>query len=153
MYLSRVEIPWRTIRNPYRAHKDIWLLFPGIGSESRKDLGDERQVFLFRIEENRLGRLVRVPVQSRQVPARSEKVAVFATREFNPQPREGQILSFLLTANPVKTITDKDGRQNKKGETKKCRVPLIKEEHQKEWLTSRLRDAADVQAVKVRPLP
>ncbi len=152
MYLSRIEIPWRTSRNPYRVHKDIWLLFPGMGSETRRNLGDERQGFLFRIEDNRLGRPARVLVQSRQVPVPSEKVAVLATREFNPQPREGQAVSFLLTANPIKTITDKEGRQNKKGETKKCRVPLIKEEHQKEWLMSRLRDAADVQAVKVRPL-
>jgi CRISPR system Cascade subunit CasE len=37
-------------------------------------------------------------------------------------------LRFLLAANPVKTITDADGRTNAKGEVKKCRVPLIREE-------------------------
>lgn len=153
MYLSRIEIPWNTIRNPYRVHKDIWLLFPGTASESRNNIGDERQGFLFRIEENRPGRPARVLVQSREVPLPSEKATILATREINPQPLKGQALFFLLTANPVKTITDRKGRQNKKGGTKKCRVPLIKEEQQREWLVAKLKDAADVQLVKVRPLP
>jgi CRISPR system Cascade subunit CasE len=153
VYLSRIEIPWSTIRNLYRVHKDIWLLFPGTSSEGRKSLEDERQGFLFRIEENRPGRPARLLVQSRQQPVPSEKVNVLATKEFNPQPRKGQIISFLLTANPVKTITDKGGRKNSKGEPKKCRIPLIKEEQQKEWLSTKLEDAATVESVTVHSLP
>ena len=152
MYLSRIEIPWSTIRNPYRIHKDIWQLFPAMSKEPRKSLKEERQGFLFRIQGSHLGQTAKLLVQSRRSPVPSERVAVLATREFHPQPTEGQVLSFLLTANPVKTITDHGGRKNGRGEPKKCRVPLIKEDQQIEWLHARLRDSAVLESVKMRPL-
>jgi len=50
------------------------------------------------------------------------------------QFRHGQQLRFRLRANPIKTIRDENGRKNKKGEIKRCRVPLLKENQQIEWL-------------------
>lgn len=152
MYLSRIEIPWSIFRNPYRIHKDIWQLFPGMSREPRKSRDEERQGFLFRMEGSHPGRPARLLLQSRQSPVPSEKVTLIATKELNPRPAEGQLLSFLLTANPVKTITDKGGRKNNKDEPKKCRVPLIKEDQQIEWLRTRLKDAAALESVKVRSL-
>ena len=153
MYLSRIEIPWSTVRNPYRIHKDIWQLFPGIGKEPRRRLEDERQGFLFRTEDSHPGCSARILVQSRQSPVPSGKMVVIATREFNPKPIEWQPLLFLLTANPVKTITDAEERRTAKGEPKKCRVPLIKEDQQIDWLRAKLKDTAVIESVKVRPLP
>ncbi len=153
MYLSRIEIPWSTVRNPYRIHKDIWLLFPGMSKEARRSLEDERQGFLFRTESIHPGRPARLFVQSRQSPVPSEKIVVIATREFNPKPTERQMLSFLLTANPVKTITDEKGSRTAKDKPKKCRVPLIKEDQQIDWLRTKLKDTAVIESVKVRPLP
>jgi CRISPR system Cascade subunit CasE len=153
VYLSRIEIPWSTVRNPYRIHKEIWRLFPNMSKEPRKSLDEDRQGFLFRLEESRPGNPAKFLLQSRQSPTPSERMIVLATREFNPQPVKGQFLSFLLTANPVKTITDHEGRRNGKGEAKKCRVPLIKEDQQIEWLRIRLRDAAAIESAKVRSLP
>jgi len=153
MYLSRIEIPWTTARNPYRIHKDIWRLFPGMSKEPRRSLEDKRNGFLFRTESINPGRPARLLVQSRQLPVPSEKVIAIATKEFNPRPTEGQLLSFLLTANPVKTITDEGGRKTTKGEPKKCRVPLIKEDQQIEWLQAKLKGAAMIESVKARTLP
>ena len=52
----------------------------------------------------------------------------------NLQFRDGQRLRFRLRANPIKTIRDENGRKNKKGEIKRCRVPLLKENQQIAWL-------------------
>jgi len=46
------------------------------------------------------------------------------------QFRHGQQLRFRLRANAIKTIRDENGRKNKKGEIKRCRVPLLKENQQ-----------------------
>jgi CRISPR system Cascade subunit CasE len=149
VYLSRIEIPWSTMRNPYRIHKEIWQLFPNMNKEPRKSLEDERQGFLFKMEDSQPGRPARLLVQSRQTPVPFGKMNVIGIRELNPRPTEGQLLSFLLTANPVKTISDGDGRKNNKGEPKKCRVPLIKEDQQIEWLRGKLKGAAVIESLRV----
>jgi CRISPR system Cascade subunit CasE len=45
-----------------------------------------------------------------------------------PAPSAGQRLAFVLTANPVKTITDTQRNAKPDKQSEKCRVPLIKEE-------------------------
>jgi CRISPR system Cascade subunit CasE len=61
----------------------------------------------------------------------------------------------MLVANPVKTCKDQDENQNprlnKKGEVKTCRIPLLKEEQQREWLQRKLLGAATLQALTLRP--
>ena len=151
MFLSRVEIPWELARNPYQFHRRLWRLFPGDTKETRSNGDQIRTGFLFRIEECRPGRPARLLVQSRQAPADVSGVDLVGTREFHPRPSAGQRLAFLLTANPVKTIldTERDTKPNKLSE--KCRVPLIREDEQRDWLDRKLARAASVEAVTILP--
>lgn len=151
MFLSRVEIPWEAARNPYNLHRQLWHLFPGEDRESRSSDDETRQGFLFRIEENATGRPARLLVQSRRAPNRANGLLLVGTREINPSPSAGQRLAFVLTANPIKTITDtqRDAKPGKQSE--KCRVPLIKEEDQRQWLLRKLSEAGEIEAVSVLP--
>jgi CRISPR system Cascade subunit CasE len=143
MFLSRVELDWSQARNPYNMHRAVWTLFPGQERESRNRKDEERAGFLFRVEDSSAGKPARLLVQSRITPQLpGNGIRVIDSREFNPQPSAGQQLAFLLTANPVKTIVDENGRQNGKGEPKKCRVPLLTEEQQLEWLDRQLTSGA-----------
>lgn len=153
MFLSRVEIPWEAARNPYDLHRQLWRLFPGEAREVRSNGDEVRQGFLFRVEDHQTGRPAPLLVQSRRAPEAAPGVTLVGTREFHPQPAAGLRLSFLITANPVKTITDaeRDAKPGKKSE--KCRVPLIREEEQREWLARKLAGAAEVGAVAVQPHP
>lgn len=153
MFLSRVEIPWDRARNPYEYHRQLWHLFPGETKETRRRADDSRSGFLFRVEDHRPGRPVRLLVQSRQAPHATAGIHVVGTREVHPRPSLGQRLAFLLTANPIKTIADaeREGKPGKKSD--KCRVPLIREDHQREWLLRKLAVGAEVEAANVLPHP
>jgi CRISPR system Cascade subunit CasE len=153
MFLSRVEIPWEAVRNPYDLHRQLWRLFPGEAREVRSNGEEERQGFLFRVEERQPGRPARMLVQSRRTPEAASGLELIGTREFHPQPATGLRLSFLLTANPVKTITDgqRDTKLGKRSE--KCRVPLIREEDQRDWLARKLAGAAMIEAATVLSHP
>lgn len=153
MHLSRVEVSWGSSKNPYNLHRAIWDLFPGGKCELRKTAEESRNGFLFQIEKNKLGYPSTVLVQSRNEPILvSEHARVIATKVFNPQPAHKQYLSFVLVANPVKTILDQAERLNKKGDIKKCRVPLIKDDQQIEWLNGKLNGIARLDATKVHKL-
>ncbi len=151
MFLSRVEIPWEFARNPYNLHRQLWRLFPGEEKETRSNGEELRQGFLFRIEDNPTGRPARLLVQSRRAPEAAAGIVIVGTREIQPQPVAGQRLAFLLTANPVKTIADaqRDAKPSKKSE--KCRVPLIKEEDQREWIARKLASSGEIEAVNILP--
>ena len=151
MFLSRVEIPWEFARNPYDFHRQLWRLFPGETKETRRNDEEARQGFLFRVEDNPTGRPARFLVQSRRPPAAAADLVIMGTREFHAKPDTGQRLAFLLTANPVKTIIDsqRDAKPGKASE--KCRVPLIREVDQREWLTRKLAHAAEVEAASLQP--
>ena len=144
MYLSRVEVSGRLARNPCDVHRRLWTLFPDQPLESRQDARSARQGFLFRTEEQPAGGALRALVQSRWAPVAADGVTVVGCREFDPQPKLGQTLAFLLTANPVKTIMDSE-RDSKPGKTgTKCRVPLVREDEQLSWLTRKLDEAAEI---------
>lgn len=153
MFISRVEIPWALSRNPYEFHRCLWRLFPGEPEESRSDATESRQGFLFRIEGKPPGRPARLLLQSRRFPECISGLTIIGTREFHPQPVSGQRLAFILTANPIRTIVDaqREFKYNKKSE--KCRVPLIREEEQREWLTRKLANAAEIITANVQPHP
>lgn len=151
MFLSRVEIPWDLARNPYDIHRQLWRLFPGEAKETRRNSEELRQGFLFRIEDNQVGRPVRLLVQSRRSPETAADLIVVGTRELQPQPAVGQRLGFLLTANPIKAITDRQ-REAKSGKaSEKCRVPLIQEADQHQWLIRKLANAGNVEVVSMLP--
>lgn len=159
MFISRIEVDWIKARNPYELHRAVWTLFPGQEKESRKKLDEPRAGFLFRVEENRIGQPARLLVQSHIEPqAEGRWARVLGRREFDPKPSAAQRLEFLLTANPIKTITDRDhpSKPGKKPDKKgkyKCRVPLLREEEQIAWLTDRLADCAVVESVSVQAHP
>ena len=151
MFLSRIEIPWEQARNPYNFHRQLWRLFPGEEKETRRNGEEPRQGFLFRIEENQTGRPARLLVQSRRAPEIASGLIVVGTREFQPQPVAGQRLAFLLTANPVKTITDAQREAKPGKQSEKCRVPIIKEEDQREWIARKLASAGEIKAASILP--
>ena len=154
MFLSRVEVSWGSARNPYNLHRAIWKLFPEMERESRASAEESRQGFLFRVEQSEPGCTAIVIIQSRHEPQKvAEHVRVLVSKVFNPQPSRGQRLAFVMTANPVKTIKDEAGRLDSNGEPKKCRVPLIKEEQQIQWLHDKLNGIASPEAVNIRKLP
>jgi CRISPR system Cascade subunit CasE len=136
--LNRAEIPWPVAGNPYEHHRRIWRLFPDEPREPRRHADDDRTGFLFRVEDNRPGRPARALVQSKRIPSPADGISLIATRAINPQPTRGQRLAFILTANPIKAITDQQ-LADKPGKTRNtCRVPLIREEDQRAWLTRKL---------------
>ncbi len=151
MFISRVEIPWEAARNPYNLHRQLWRLFPGEQRETRASGEQDRQGFLFRIEDQGTGRPVRLLVQSRRAPIHTDGLLLLGSREIQPTPSAGQRLAFLLTANPVKTITDaeRDAKPGKQSE--KCRVPLIKEDDQRNWLARKLVPAATLESADILP--
>jgi CRISPR system Cascade subunit CasE len=151
MILSRAEIPWSVARRPYEHHRRLWRLFPDRPPESRQHQEQARNGFLFRIEDNRPGRPARVLVQSHERPRPTEGITLIASRELDPQPSAGQRLAFLLTANPIKTI--RDGQLDEKPEKRRdtCRVPLITEADQTDWLRRKLDGAAAIQTVTLLP--
>lgn len=151
MFISRVEIPWEAVRNPYDIHRQVWRLFPGEARETRQSGEQERQGFLFRIEERRIGRPARLLVQSRRAPVRAEGILLHGSREIQPTPSVGQRLAFLLTANPVKTITDTERAAKPGKQSEKCRVPLIRENDQRNWLARKLGAAATFENTNILP--
>ena len=114
--------------NPYEIHRELWKVFPGMPLAQRP--------FLFRWTKGKRGDPLRVLMLSSVEPDGIGLFAAFTLlrkREFNPCFRQGQMLRFMLRANPVKCLS---------GE--RCRVPLIKEEEQVEWLKRKLSGAAEL---------
>jgi CRISPR system Cascade subunit CasE len=151
MNLSRAEIPWPVAGNRYQYHRRIWRLFPGEPSEPRRTAEDNRSGFLFRVEKNQTGLPARVLVQSQKQPKPADGVTLIATRSVDPQPSAGQRLAFLLTANPIKNIRDQQFAEKPGKQRDTCRVPLIHEEEQKDWLARKLDGAAEIETVSVLP--
>lgn len=145
MYLSKVELSPRWIRDPYQWHRVLWQLFPNRPGASRE--------FLFRVE-GRVPDNVYVLLQSETAPsAYPDGVKVLATKHFLPVLKAGQALRFHLIANPVKTIRDAHGRMNRRDEPKACRVPLIREDQQQRWLSHKLSGAADIDHIQAGSRP
>jgi CRISPR system Cascade subunit CasE len=151
MNLTRAEIPWPVAANPYELHRRIWRLFPGDPGESRRDADGQRTGFLFRVEENRPGQSARALVQSRRPPQPAEGIRLIATRPLDPRPSAGQRLAFLLTANPIKNVKDLQLEHKPGKQRDTCRVPLIREEEQRDWLARKLDGSAQIEAVSVLP--
>ncbi|GJL67088.1 MAG: type I-E CRISPR-associated protein Cas6/Cse3/CasE [Nitrospirales bacterium] len=153
MFLSRVAIPWEQSRNPYEFHRHLWQLFPNGEKEPRTNNEETRQGFLFRIEGNKPGRPACLLVQSRRYPVPVTDFKLLSTREFHPKPVKGQRLGFILTANPIKTISDSQCESKPTKKSKKCRVPLIREKEQHAWLTRKLAMASEIETANIQPQP
>lgn len=145
MHLSRIELDLRTARAPYQWHKALWELFP--------DRPEDERDFLFRLEAAVPGRPALVLLQSRSAPQDgSTRARILTMRTFEPNLANGQELRFRLLANPVRAIKDAGGRlraakqANGQALVKSCRVPLLKDEQQLDWLNRKFAGAAEVLA-------
>lgn len=144
MYLSRVYVKWPKSKSAYTLHQSLWQLFP--------NQPDGERGFLFRVEQEKSGVGASILMQSQQAPILSaDSVEVKAQRDYALNLITGQRLRFLLQANPIKTIKDEKGRKNTKGEIKKCRVPLIKEGDQLQWLERKLDGIVKFEEMQVAP--
>lgn len=144
MYLSKILIDGPACRNPYEIHRVLWRLFPADADAHRE--------FLFRVGRSDQ-HCAEVLLQSQRKPVRSSAEAkVLAWKEYPLSLHGGQCLRFFLIANPIKTISDEGGRKRTSGETKKCRVPLIREEDHKAWIERKFQDAASFDALAVDQL-
>lgn len=139
MILSQIVLPWSTARDPYQWHKALWSLFP--------DRPDARREFLFRVEHSAPGQPARLLLLAPWQPQSNHAATVFATREFEPAFTIGQRLRFRLVANPVRCIRDEGGRVDKAGRPKACRVPIVQEAAQLDWLARKLDGAAALESV------
>lgn len=145
MFLSRVAIDRSCTLDYYQLHRSLWALFP--------DRPEAKRDFLFHIEEQRVGHDTCLLLQSAVEPVKpaGEGLRLIAKKPYPLQLRQGQRLSFLLAANPVKTIKDERERRNAKGNIKACRIPLLKDSEQRQWLERKLAGAAILDAVLMRP--
>lgn len=144
MYLSKILIKGLACRNPYESHRALWKLFP--------EDADAGRDFLFRVENSDRNH-AKILMQSIREPELSSNTAqILACKEYPLLLIPGKRLRFLLVANPIKTINDETGRKNANGETKKCRVPLIREEEQRSWIERKFQNAASVETLVIDPL-
>lgn len=133
MHLSKVLLLPGRLDNAWEWHRAIWTLFPSIERQP-----NESAPFLFRVDRVNLAKGAELLVQSSIPPEHeSSRAKLLASREFNPQPRDGQSLAFRLTANVTKAIRDENDHN------RKIRVPLIKEDQQRAWLKRKLGDAGN----------
>lgn len=144
MYLSKVLITGAACRNPYEIHKELWKLF-SYDADADRD-------FLFRLEHAEHNAAEILMQSSRQPEQSHPSVRVLACKEYPLSLQRDQQLRFLLVANPVKTIKDENGRVNVKGEPKRCRVPLVREEDRHVWITRKFRDAAVLETLFIDPV-
>ncbi len=140
MYLSRVFLHPGKLNNAYEWHRALWTLFPDVERGSASP-------FLYHIESINLSAGAQLLVQSSVEPLiASAQAKVLASKLYPITFEEGQRLSFRLLANPSKRISDTHGQENKKNQGK-CRVPLIKEDEQANWLQRKLTNAANIREV------
>ena len=140
MYLSKVIIQNAWCRDAYRFHQALWQLFPSQSSQKR--------TFLFRVEAKNPGRGADVLLQSLDVPTASVAAQVLACKPVAFQLEEGAQLRFRLRANAIKTIKDEKKRLDGRGEIKRCRVPLLKEQELHQWLERKFSLAARLEHIE-----
>ncbi|WP_257275564.1 type I-E CRISPR-associated protein Cas6/Cse3/CasE [Endozoicomonas sp. SESOKO4] len=146
MYLAKVHIAPAKSNNAYELHRALWQLFP--------DRPNDNRTFLFRVESLSRAFGAQVLMQSHLKPADSgEHVRCLATKVVNYQFQQGQQLRFRLRCNPVKAVKDeRKGTVTRNGRThiRSVRVPLISEEQQQQWLSSKLKQSGVcLQAVNI----
>jgi len=110
MYMSRIRLHpeaarhrdyWRTFRDIYQVHQEIWKVFSRGSHDVRRylyrlDHEDQREPVILAVSED-------VPIQHEQPMWRVE------TKEFRPQLHAGICLGFQLRANPT---VNRDGKHH-----------------------------------------
>lgn len=143
MYLSKVFLQPGKLNNAYEWHRALWSLFPDV----------ERGItapFLYHMESMNLAKGAHVLMQTSIMPIDHSGCAdVLATKPFPAHFYVGQRLRYLIHANPTKCISDAQNKPKKRNRGK-CRVPLISEVEQHDWLKRKLDSAAIIHEVSVR---
>ncbi len=156
MYLSKVLVTGPACHNPYEIHRVLWKLFVPhkCGDEQLcPEKTEASRDFLFRVEKSDSGQ-AEILMQSMREPVLVHReVRLIACREYGLSLHTGQTLHFLLVANPIKTIDDENDRKNTRGETKKCRVPLVDDGEQRTWLGRKLVQSAYLGSLEVDKKP
>jgi len=148
MFLSKVYFfPSPELHNAYVWHQRLWRLFPDIPS-------GKRAPFLYSwMQAGNPAKGGELLLLSCLEPlGRADGVQILSTKPFTPVLHAGQQLLFRLVANPTRLITDTHSRPSKRNRGK-CRVPLIKEEEQKNWLMRKLKHVAEMGAVAIHANP
>ncbi len=112
MYLSKITLRpdagdrrpfWRLIQNSYEVHTLIWDMFG--------DDPDRKRDFLFRTQYDES--LPSFFVVSSREPENRYDVWSIQPKQYDPVLEQGQQLSFMLRANPVRTKTDENKKQKR----------------------------------------
>lgn len=141
MYLSKVLVKAPMCRNPYDIHRALWGLFP--------DDAHAKRDFLFRIEQSNYSHTEILMQSVRQPTTVSDIASIVACKAYRPVFTLGHQLRFLVVANPIKMVNDESGRKNARGEIKKCRVPLLREDELRAWIERKLSNAASMRALAI----
>lgn len=143
MYLSKVFLQPGKLNNAYEWHRVLWSLFPNMERGTTAP-------FMYYMESLNLVKGARVLLQSSIMPiTHSDSAYVLATKPFAAHFYVGQRLRYLIHANPTKCISDAQNKPKKRNRGK-CRVPLIREVEQHDWLKRKLDSAAIIHAVSIR---
>ena len=112
MYLSRIRLRkqavrepelWRWLGDAYQVHRQIWSLLP----QDRNSIRD----FLYRREDQ-----ANTPtffVLSQRSPLSGDGMWDVVSKPFEPKLREGESLSFVLRANPIRSRWEGDEKQKR----------------------------------------
>jgi CRISPR system Cascade subunit CasE len=144
MYLSKILISGPPCRNSYEIHRSLWGLFP--------EDADKDRDFLFRVGQGDQNHAEILMQSTREPGYPSSTAQILACKEYSLALFPGDRLRFLLLANPIKTIKDETSRKKENGEIKKCRVPLIREDEQREWIERKFRDVALLETIVIDPV-
>jgi len=140
LYLSRILFDsrerriWKVMQSPYRIHAAIMKAYPGHKPHSAG--------VLFRIEKAQKDIMIPILVQSHVRPEWDYLIEQYESAvQLHPVKdisdlrfTQGQKLRFCLRANPIVTKKDNKGRLNTEGKAKTCRLPILIESHQLEWI-------------------
>lgn len=103
MFISRISLrPGAStyFGNDYNIHRLVWKFFPHIQS------GNPRN-FLYRMDD--VSRQITLWIVSETAPLPPDGKWKIETKEYRPALSKGMRLEFLLRANPVRTVQNKDG--------------------------------------------
>lgn len=139
MYLSKCVLNTSRPINTYQLHREIWKLFP--------DRPDDKRDYLFRVENLGQKAPQQILLQSLSKPVAGHGTLKLMTQPKNValQIRSGQMLRFMIRANPTKRIKE----ENKTGNQGRVRVPIIDEEEMSVWLRRQLKGAADIHELMI----
>jgi len=136
--LAPHEITDLTRQNGYHAHQLVWKMFA--------DNPDRQRDFLYRHES--VNGLPTFYIVANREPVNNSELWDIRTKEYKPQLRPEQRLGFTLSANPIRSRRDENGRQHRHDVVMEAKLNIAKEgksfdlseivqEHGFRWLEER----------------